>query len=66
MSKESSKMSQISIKIFSIDKILQKFDILFSVPTLRNVQSVKKFYRRKKEKFGVYFEIFFRSDVPKF
>ena len=51
---------------FSIDKILQKFDILFSVPTLKHVQSFKKFYRRRKEKFRFYFEIFFRSDVIEF
>ena len=59
-------MLLISIKQLSIDKILQKFDILFSVPALRSVRSFKKFHRRRKEKFGVYFEIFFRPDVTKF
>ena len=59
-------MSYISVKKFSMDKILQKFVILFSVPTLRNVQSFKKFYRRRKEKFRFHFEIFFRSDVIEF
>ena len=49
-----------------MDKILQKFVILFSVPTLRNVQSFKKFYIGKKEKFRFQFEIFFRSDVIEF
>ena len=53
-------MSLTSSKKFSIDNILQKFDILFSVPTLRNVEILPK------EKYGFYFEIFFRSDVTQF
>ena len=63
---EKFKNVKISIKKFSIDKISQKFVILFSVPTLRNLPSFKKFYRRRKDKFRFYFEIFFRSDVIEF
>ena len=46
------KTSKINIKNFPFDLILRKKDIALVVPILKNVQSLKKFYRGKREKFG--------------
>ena len=50
-------MSKMNIKNFPFvfDLILRKKDIALDVPILKNVQSLKKFYRRKREKFGFNF-----------
>ena len=45
--KEILRMLQIIANRLSIEKILQKFDILFPAQTLRNVQSFKKIDRRR-------------------
>ena len=52
-------MSKINIKNFPFDLILRKKDVALVVPILKNVQSFKKFYRRKKEKFGFNFGNFY-------
>ena len=50
---------KINIKNFPFDLIKKKMDIALAVPILKNVQSFRKFYRRKREKFGFNFGNFY-------
>ena len=56
---ENLKTSKINIKNFPFDLILRKMDIALVVPILKNVQSFRKFHRRKREKFGFNFGNFY-------
>ncbi len=54
------KTSKINIKNFPFDLTLRKMDITLVVPILKNVQSFRKFHRRKREKFGFNFGKFYK------
>ena len=47
------------IKKFAIHRILQKFNVLFAVPTPRNVQSLIKFIEEERRNSCSHFKIFF-------